>query len=107
MDRVDAFEEGLSFTLCTAGGVGFRAAVSLQRAGERSTFSLVVWDSSVSLLMWELLLRASGTSWRSATLLLLENLLLWAVGMEIKILFIHGLFKKKNHKYKTAQSVSE
>lgn len=74
VERVDAFEEGLSFTLCTAGGVGFRAAVSLQRAGERSTFSLVVWDSSVSLPMWELLLR--GASRRSATLLLLDNLLL-------------------------------
>ena len=52
VEGVDVFEVDFSLILDTVGGVGFRLGGSFQLAGERSSFSLVVWEASgpVSLL---------------------------------------------------------
>lgn len=55
--------------------MGTEGDVRLKPAGERSSFSLVVWRAS---LLTGLQPKASGKSCSSASLLLLEDLLLWA-----------------------------
>lgn len=79
VEGVHVFEEGWSLTLGVQGGLGLRLGGWLQLAGERSSFSLVVWGTpdTVSPVTWQWQLEASGSSCGSAALLLLEDLLLW------------------------------
>lgn len=85
LEGVHVFEEGPSLTLGMEGGRGLRLDGWLQLPEESSSFSLVVWGAqgAVSQVTWHWWLTVSGTSCGSAALLLLEDLLLWPVGVKL------------------------